>query len=151
MISSGRSTASIRRQELRRYSRFCGLLKSNQLCLVCVKRTSEHHQSCGHTICDTCSVIFGKLRNGYEHCYSIERCLVCQKKVFFTVQLSPPTAGKRMLSLDGGGIKIVVSLKLLQALEQVLGLPYPLQEHFDYGIGTSSGILKLMMYVKPAN
>jgi len=27
----------------------------------------------------------------------------------------------------------------MEELEKTLGLPYPLQEHFDYGIGTSLG------------
>uniref|UniRef100_A0A0B7KPB2 PNPLA domain-containing protein n=1 Tax=Bionectria ochroleuca TaxID=29856 RepID=A0A0B7KPB2_BIOOC len=51
----------------------------------------------------------------------------------------PPTAAPRVLSLDGGGIRGLASLQFLQVLQDLVGLPYPIQYHFDIVYGTSSG------------
>jgi patatin-like phospholipase/acyl hydrolase len=44
-----------------------------------------------------------------------------------------------MLSIDGGGVRAVVPIQFLRALEKALGLNMPVQEHFDLSYGTSSG------------
>src|ERR1700730_15048320 len=51
---------------------------------------------------------------------------------------------RKMLAIDGGGIRGVISLKILQRLEQMLieksGNPqYRLADFFDYIAGTSTG------------
>jgi len=45
-----------------------------------------------------------------------------------------------LLSIDGGGSRGIIPLAYLDALQDALGLPYPIQENFDFGIGTSSGL-----------
>lgn len=45
----------------------------------------------------------------------------------------------RLLSIDGGRARGIIPLVFLQALEEKIGLPYPVQENFHYIIGTSSG------------
>jgi hypothetical protein len=53
--------------------------------------------------------------------------------------VKPPTATARLLSIDGGGARGIIPLVFLQALEEKIGLQYPVQENFHYAIGTSSG------------
>lgn len=51
----------------------------------------------------------------------------------------PPTAGVRVLTFDGGGVRGLVTLIYLLLLQDQIGLNYPVQEHFDVVVGTSSG------------
>lgn len=55
------------------------------------------------------------------------------------MRIKPPTASVRLLTIDGGGTRGVVPLVFLQALEERIGLPYPVQENFDLAFGTSIG------------
>jgi Patatin-like phospholipase len=48
-------------------------------------------------------------------------------------------APRRMLALDGGGIRGVLTLSILKAIEQKVGRP--LCEYFDYIAGTSTGAI----------
>ncbi|KAI1856299.1 uncharacterized protein JN550_013877 [Neoarthrinium moseri] len=61
--------------------------------------------------------------------------------------VKPDTAGVRVLSIDGGGTRGRAPLEFLQALQDRLGLPYPLQRNFDLIYGTSSGaIIAAVLY-----
>ena len=57
--------------------------------------------------------------------------------------MKPPTAGVRLLSIDGGGVRGVLPLQALGNLEatfnRLTGLEGPIQQHFDLALGTSSG------------
>ena len=53
--------------------------------------------------------------------------------------LKPSGAGVRILSLDGGGIRGIVELVILQKIEEALGTGLPIQAFFDLIIGTSTG------------
>jgi patatin-like phospholipase/acyl hydrolase len=44
-----------------------------------------------------------------------------------------------MLTLDGGGIRGIVELSLLKALQDEIGLSLPFGEMFDLIVGTSTG------------
>ncbi|KAK3708056.1 hypothetical protein LTR37_011749 [Vermiconidia calcicola] len=57
-----------------------------------------------------------------------------------SVQLEPPTAGIRILSLDGGGVRGIIPLVFLRRIEERLQeLEMPLSENFDLVCGTSAG------------
>lgn len=55
------------------------------------------------------------------------------------VRLKPRCAGARILTLDGGGIRGIVELALLQSLDTAVGLGIPIRDLFDLIIGTSTG------------
>ena len=71
--------------------------------------------------------------------------MLCNKNISFKISLKPPTAGIRVLCIDGGGIRGVVPLLALREVEKAIGLPCKLQEHFDLVVGTSSGIISLII------
>ena len=102
----------------------------------------EHLLPCGHSICDICVALFGERAKGTEYRFDISTCPLCGKQISFQARTLPPTCGVRFLSIDGGGSRGVIPLAYLIALQEAFSLCYPLQEHFDYGIGTSSGKLE---------
>jgi patatin-like phospholipase/acyl hydrolase len=60
-------------------------------------------------------------------------------EVASTAQLKPKYSGVRILTLDGGGVRGLVELKLLKAVESALGGKIPIQRFFDLIGGTSTG------------
>ncbi|KAL8939686.1 MAG: hypothetical protein Q9216_003226 [Gyalolechia sp. 2 TL-2023] len=65
------------------------------------------------------------------------------------VRLKPPTAGVRILSIDGGGVRGVVPLESLSLLQNQLGPDLPLDSLFDQAFGTSSGgLITLGLFLK---
>lgn len=143
MKSTGQSAATLRQQGLQQNSQYWRLLKSNIDCFICFQRNSEHFMECGHGICDFCVRIrnFSMPTKGREYYYDISSCPQCQAQVFFQARVLPPTCRARFLGIDGGGSRGIVSLGFLEELRKALGLHYPIQENFDYAIGTSSGNL----------
>lgn len=75
---------------------------------------------------------------GSEYTYELESCLLCFSG-WLTVALKPLTAGVRILSIDGGGIRGVVPLEFLGILPNVVGPNCPIRDLFDLAFGTSSG------------
>jgi hypothetical protein len=112
---------------------------SSQLCFTCLSRKPEHTLRCGHTICDSCACKFGSKCQQMEYSYRISQCILCQSKDELTVRLKPPTAGSRLLVLDGGGIRGIFSLHILHALDKYRKLLYPIYDEFDLTLGTSTG------------
>ncbi|CBF87230.1 predicted protein [Aspergillus nidulans FGSC A4] len=67
-------------------------------------------------------------------------CPLCLKCFSLTVRLLPPTKRPTILVLDGGGIRGIITLGFLKALEsQVVGVG-GLREAFDLNVGTSAGL-----------
>jgi len=135
----GQSATTIRQRSLVRNTQYWSLLKPTLDCLTCLQRNFEHYLACGHAICDVCVANFGTPTRGKEYRYNLSSCPICQKRIQFQARILPPTCRVRFLGIDGGGSRGIVSLKYMAELQQMLGLPYPLQEQFDYNIGTSSG------------
>ena len=104
---------------------------------------------CGHALCDVCIKICGSRAIAEKNTFKIKSCVICGASNPSTFSFIPPTAGVRILSLDGGGVKGVIPLVFLQSLEeQMAELRCPLRDHFDLVCGTSSG--KLMRERLPA-
>lgn len=55
------------------------------------------------------------------------------------VYLKPDTAGIRILTLDGGGIRGIVELEILRLIERAMNGKLPIQCFFDLIVGTSTG------------
>lgn len=116
-------------------------LKTHNTCLFCLRRKPEHVLTCGHAICDVCVRIYGSMIPGNESKYVISKCILCAKKGSLTTRLKPVTAGVRILSIDGGGVRGVVPLEFLRLLQGILGAELLIQDLFDQAFGTSSGTM----------
>lgn len=140
MQSVGRSAKDLRKDVLCQYSQYWGILRATRVCLYCgTPRKSEHVLPCRHTICDVCLSNFGEPAKGLEYHFRLTMCLICQRRISFLGRIMPPTCRARVVSFDGGGCRGIVSLTYFDALEDVVDVNYPIQDHFDFGIGTSSG------------
>ncbi|KAL4862084.1 hypothetical protein BDV12DRAFT_203391 [Aspergillus spectabilis] len=140
-MSSALPSSQLRRDYLRQSMSEWAHVKSNHICLLCLRRPPEHVLACGHAICDICVGIFGHRGQGAEYHFKLALCPLCRKRLSLTVRLLPPTKRPTILVLDGGGIRGVVTLGFLRALEkQVVGVG-GLREAFDLTVGTSAGAL----------
>jgi hypothetical protein len=125
---------------------FLELNKSNTLCFCCLLYTPEKVLDCGHTLCDNCIKVFGIRSLTDPNEYSVIGCLLCDEKDKIYKRKSrvfrfiPPTAGIRILSMDGGGIRGIITLTVLRHLaKELYYLGCPLWDCFDSVVGTSSG------------
>lgn len=117
------------------------LYRNNATCLMCLLRRPEYGLPCGHVFCDVDIRRFGK-----EVCkdtFVAGSCFLCSKETNGAkFRLKPRTKGISILAIDGGGVRGIIPLQLLQLLELKLK-PYlsefPIQNHFDMTVGTSSG------------
>lgn len=71
-------------------------------------------------------------------------CPFCSRETNTTVRLKPCTSGPRILSIDGGGTRGSIPAEHLLIIQGILGSDCPLQDYFDYAIGTSSGTYKIV-------
>ncbi|CAG8906180.1 unnamed protein product [Penicillium salamii] len=138
-LSSVRTSAAIRKETLHRLYRRWGGLRSTTTCLVCLCRPPEHMLPCKHAICDTCIVIFGNPNSLGEYHFEVAQCPICDERSNVTVRQLPPTKHPVILSLDGGGVRGLIQLGLLQALERRIGVP--IASLPDLCTGTSVGAL----------
>ncbi|KXJ84844.1 acyl transferase/acyl hydrolase/lysophospholipase [Microdochium bolleyi] len=115
-------------------------IRSNETCLCCLRRQPKYWFVCGHSLCENCVEVF----SDPKHCIPFEcrheNCVLCSAQLTtMTFALWPKTAGVRVLSIDGGGICGRISLEFLRGLQDSIGLPIPVQSHFDLVFGTSAG------------
>lgn len=137
-LERGESAEQIHMQEAR--SLKLAFLKSNRCCFYCFSCRPEHVLACGHAICDDCVRRFAYALPSREHSYLLVGCYYCPtNKHSLAVHLKPPTAGVRVLSVDGGGVRGIVPLQYLSLLQKKLGRGCRIQELFDVAIGTSAG------------
>ncbi|KAI8948038.1 hypothetical protein F4801DRAFT_474669 [Xylaria longipes] len=115
---------------------------SNSICLCCLSNPPDHELSCGHIICLECAKDFGRvndhLRIIVDQCPMHDNLLRDQlTKQPTVIAVQPPQSGLRVLVLDGGGVRGIVELSVLRALEGRIGVP--LHRFFDLVVGTSTG------------
>lgn len=129
----GRSTM------LNEFQPWLSRLKTYRSCLACLQRVPEHKFPCDHMFCEACCTDLGQCFDKDPHLYEFVQCPLCEFSCDVSIRVRPVTAGIRVLSVDGGGIRAVIPIQFLRALEQAIGLDMPVQEHFDFSYGTSSG------------
>lgn len=119
---------------------FLSKIQTDSLCLLCLQRRPEHNFPCQHILCEACVQDVGESTEDDPLMYVFECCPLCLKRCEKSIRVRPVTAGVRILSIDGGGIRGVIPIQFLRLLEREIGLPMPIQENFDFAFGTSSGI-----------
>lgn len=133
------TAAQLHANNLRSSSSQWSQLQSHRTCIFCICRKPEHVLTCEHAICDKCVLIFGSPVIGKEHWFEVHSCPFCLTKGRLMATLKPKTAGVRILSIDGGGVRGVVPLEFLGLLQKLLGSNLDLQDFFEQAFGTSSG------------
>ncbi|KAL5696107.1 hypothetical protein EMGR_006627 [Emarellia grisea] len=139
MVVDSTPSWEIHRRNLESQGKFWTHALSNKTCLVCLRRYPEHTPVCGHSICDTCTEVFGEPCPHADNEYIIRQCVVCGVQGSLTVRLKPPTAAPRVLSIDGGGPRGVIPLENLEILQEIIGPDLPISDFFDLKVGSSSG------------
>ncbi|KAH8805185.1 hypothetical protein F5884DRAFT_859795 [Xylogone sp. PMI_703] len=114
-------------------------LASQKICFFCLADSPDFKLDCQHNICSSCIKRFGRGKVG-TCIYTLSQCPICQEaERDITFQLKPAEAGVRILTIDGGGVRGTVSARILQMLEDEIGLDLPIFHFFDYILGTNSG------------
>lgn len=109
-------------------------------CAACFFSAWADLLPCGHGFCHRCShrLIGGWRQSGVLRFDSCPVCLTYFGYTFYA-SASPPTAGGRVLSLDGGGVKVIVLLRVLDQLEKIICPETGISSFFDLAVGTSAG------------
>ncbi|KAK3377268.1 hypothetical protein B0T24DRAFT_666036 [Lasiosphaeria ovina] len=114
-------------------------LRSNKTCLACLETAPDHVLPCGHAFCPRCIQEMAKPSRWLECAFEVGGCILCGGHDMHQVQLKPRCAGVRILTLDGGGIRGMVEIALLQQIRREVGLNISIREMFDLVVGTSTG------------
>ena len=139
--SESQIAAELHQNQLNDFYRTLGNVSdfiSHSTCFSCLRELPEHALPCGHVLCSPCIKAYAMrvTRTTIE----LKRCPLHLREWLWdppwTVSRKPPYAGVRMLCLDGGGIRGIVELQVLKAIERVLGPDLPLQFFFDLIVGT---------------
>lgn len=134
-----------RQEVLQKYKATWNTTRSNKTCFACLQAVPDHMLECGHAFCAQCVQEFGKKCDYFEYGWVMDQCILCRcswqdhRHIF---RQHPKCAGIRALTLDGGGIRGIVELALLEHVQAAIGLDIPLREYFDIIVGTSTGKLK---------
>lgn len=118
-------------------------LRSNKTCFGCLQEVPDHMLECGHAFCAQCVQELGKRSEYYELGWVVNSCNLCQSswqdgRHYFL--LHPICAGVRALTLDGGGIRGIVEISLLEKVCASIDLELHLRDCFDIIVGTSTGM-----------
>ena len=112
-------------------------IRSTKTCFACMMERPQYRLPCGHIIGENCVRKFGVKTDVWN--FDVPYCFLCLDASGFNIKVKPPTATPRLLSIDGGGVRGIIPLIFLQALEERIGLPYPVQGNFHFIFGTSAG------------
>jgi len=100
----------------------------------------EHPLPCGHVLCTACVKAYGTQA---KSTVSLPYCPLHREATRWAkpalIKFKPAGAGVRVLALDGGGIRGIVQLEVLRAIELSIGGYLPIQSFFDLIVGTGTG------------
>jgi hypothetical protein len=138
-LQKGQSSVDLRLASFELSSKLWAPLTSNLTCLFCLIEPPEPPVfPCGHSICEACVLRCAQSIQHLEFHFFLDKCRICQHAVEITLKLKPPTAGTRVLTIDGGGTRAAIPLEMLRLLQALLD-PVLVRDNFELGIGTSSG------------
>ena len=123
-------------------------------CYCCLMEIPEHPLQCGHVLCTGCIKAYGYQYD--SHSMLIDACPLHWNPRFdrpWIIHFKPDYAGVRILTLDGfviqlgtgymvrligcsGGMRGILELEVLRAIELALGDKIPIQAFFDLIVGT---------------
>ena len=137
---AGTAAATLHQLKLWELNISYSLYHSDDTCLSCLRNRPQYRLSCGHCICENCFQALGKISETDPWIFGLDRCILCKHPTLgMIVKVVPKTAGIRVLTFDGGGVRIVIALICLLYLEEAVDLDFPIYENFDMVYGTSSG------------
>ncbi|KAI1325062.1 FabD/lysophospholipase-like protein [Xylariaceae sp. FL0255] len=114
---------------------------SHAACFACLRDLPECALPCGHVLCVSCVEAYG--RRTSRTTIELTRCPLHVQEPFaggsHILTQKPHRAGARILSLDGGGVGVIVELYTLRAIQKILGPKLPIRNFFDLILGTSAG------------
>jgi hypothetical protein len=151
-LPSLEKSGKVRKSTLQKYKAIWKMVRSNKTCFACLQAVPDHMLECGHTFCAQCVQEFGKKSEYIEYGWVVDQCILCQcswqdhRHIF---RQHPRCAGIRALTLDGGGVRGIVELALLEQVQAAIGLDISFRELFDIIVGTSTGKSKLFCQFMP--
>ena len=144
-----RASLDIHRKQLSEFHRRYGPIVSHTSCFGCLVAVPEHPIACGHILCEGCVLSHG---TSHGTKLSISYCpLACvgfDGASASEIRLVPPSAGLRVLALEGGGWRTVVQLEILSRAELLLGHRLSVADFFDLVVGTGSGAIASTLLAK---
>ena len=136
------ASAEAHRRNLQKFQSFWRRMHSDSTCFVCLSRAPQYDLPCGHSVCERCVRIFANWHHTDSCMFKICSCFLCGLEFpEILVKVKSATAGVRILLIDGGGVRGIFPLRILELLNDRVGLPYPIQENFNGAFGISSGKL----------
>lgn len=114
-------------------------LHSSTTCLICLNSSPTTHLTCGHTLCDPCTVICATASACEDRNIAIESCPFCGAVNQRIITMRPKTAGLRILDLDGPPTCKLAMWQFLRDIQYYTGLPMSIREHFDLAFGSNIG------------
>ncbi|RGP77832.1 hypothetical protein FLONG3_4008 [Fusarium longipes] len=128
--------------------------KSHMTCLCCVRKVPENVLPCGHILCKACIQAHG--HNVGQGLFHMHCCPLHHRETLWPqparIRFKPDEAGVRILCLDGGGVRAIDEIVILQEMEKRLGNHVPIQNFFDLIVGSGTGgIIALGLGVKRWN
>lgn len=116
MTLNSRPSAHVYLENLLSQNNYWGWLRSNRICLICIRCYPEYSLPCSHSLCDIYIQIFGTLLLYREEEYYVTLCPFCGSRKALTVRLKLSTSASRILSIDGGGSRGIIPLENLNIL-----------------------------------
>ncbi|KAH8880770.1 hypothetical protein GQ53DRAFT_848627 [Thozetella sp. PMI_491] len=113
-------------------------------CVWCMRNFPTERLPCGHWICSSCMVEIGIRSDDDDRVFIFK---LCDQHPGGGMELNPPfeflnlpnTVGRRLLSLDEGGVRGILQLSVLAAIQDGLGEEIPVQDCFDLIGGAGIG------------
>jgi hypothetical protein len=119
---------------------------NNRTCMWCLRRKSENILTCDHVICDACVWVFENRLSNAKYEYKLENCLLCLSGTL-KIRLKSSIAEIRILSIDGGESRDVMSLEFLSILQDKVELDCSIQDLFDLTFEISFGISLCTLWI----